>query len=59
MPARVAEEARVRSAQLREGLAVSAALAKEVSAVLDAYSGRLTDLQVAVAAVAQRTQVGV
>jgi hypothetical protein len=54
---RTAEEARIRAAQLREGLAVSGALAREVNAVLDACSGRLADLQVAVAAVAQRTQV--
>ena len=42
---------------LCKGLAVSGTLAREVGAVLDAYAGRLTDLQVAVAAVAQRTQV--
>lgn len=43
--------------QLREGLAWSQSLAKDFNGALDAYSARLTDLQLAVAAVAQRSQV--
>lgn len=47
---------RCRAAQLREGLAWSQSLAKDFNGALDAYSARLTDLQLAVASVAQRSQ---
>lgn len=46
-----------RAARLREGLAWSQSLAKDFNASLDTYSARLTDLQVAVSSVAQRSQV--
>ncbi len=46
-----------RATALREGLQWSERLSKETSNVLDAYSARLADLQLAVAPVTQRTQV--
>jgi hypothetical protein len=52
-----AETAQVRAAQLKEGLAWSQNLMKEFNSALDSYSGHLTDLKMAVAGVAQRTQV--
>ena len=52
-----AETAQVRAAQLKEGLAWSQNLIKECNSALDSYSGHLTDLKMAVAGVAQRTQV--
>ncbi len=52
-----AETAQVRAAQLKEGLAWSQKLMKEFNSALDSYSGHLTDLKMAVAGVAQRTQV--
>ena len=52
-----AETAQVRAAQLKEGLAWSQNLMKEFNSALDSYSGNLTDLKMAVAGVAQRTQV--
>ncbi|EIE20659.1 Exo70 exocyst complex subunit [Coccomyxa subellipsoidea C-169] len=51
-----AEVLHLRAAQLREGLAWSQSLAKDFNGALDAYSARLTDLQLAVASVAQRSQ---
>ncbi|BDA42170.1 Exocyst complex component EXO70A1 [Coccomyxa sp. Obi] len=51
-----AEALHLRAVQLREGLAWSQSLAKDFNGALDAYSARLTDLQLAVAAVAQRSQ---
>ena len=52
-----AETAQVRAAQLREGLAWSQSLMKEFTGALDSYCAHLTDLKMAVAGVAQRTQV--
>ncbi len=52
-----AETAQVRAAQLKEGLAWSQNLMREFNSTLDSYSGHLTDLKMAVAGVAQRTQV--
>ncbi|KAK9901547.1 hypothetical protein WJX75_001553 [Coccomyxa subellipsoidea] len=51
-----AEALHLRAAQLREGLVWSQSLAKDFNGALDAYSARLTDLQLAVASVAQRSQ---
>ncbi|KAK9821134.1 hypothetical protein WJX81_005577 [Elliptochloris bilobata] len=45
-----------RAVSLREGLQWSERLSKETSSVLDAYTARLADLQLAVAPVTQRTQ---
>ncbi len=46
-----------RAALLRDSLQWSERLNKDVSGVLDAYTARLADLQLAVAPVTQRTQV--
>ena len=57
MMAYTAETAQVRAAQLREGLAWSQSLMREFNGALDGYCAHLTDLKMAVAGVAQRTQV--
>lgn len=46
-----------RAVALRDGLQWSERLSKEASSVLDSYTARLADLQLAVAPVTQRTQV--
>ena len=57
MMAYTAETAQLRAAQLREGLAWSQSLMREFNSALDGYCAHLTDLKMAVAGVAQRTQV--
>ena len=57
MMAYTAETAQVRAAQLREGLAWSQSLMREFNSALDGYCAHLADLKMAVAGVAQRTQV--
>ena len=48
-----------RAGALRDGLQWSERLSKETSSVLDSYTARLADLQLAVAPVTQRTQVDI